>query len=192
MKNSILIFVMLLSISNLDAQIAISEFFLSDAEKEYYGDHPEYIPDFQFLDAGVGTSFRMGTLLFPSLDAYVALGSLEFEAYWKYSEWNQIPLHSFAGGVNIYLFKFFEENKFFVSYNYITNPDSEVLKDNEGNFIDQTAEEGHAFYIGVNGGRIFYMKLGIMKTPGLEDLYDPRLELGFRLPVSLLVKNKSK
>ncbi len=181
MKKIILIFGIILCVYNVGAQNDIASIRNQNALREKCSEYYDLCYDVPLISVSCGTSIRMGTLLFPSLDAYIVFGPLEFEGYWKYSEWCGIPLHSFSGGVNFYLKKFSDSDFLFLSYNYITNADSEILKVSDNNFIDRTSD-GHAFCIGFNGNRVFYTKIGFMINSGLQDKWDPRIELGFKLP----------
>ena len=129
------------------------------------------------LNAGIGTSVRLGTLLFPSVDAYLSLGPVEVEGYWKYSEYNGDPLHSFGVGTNIFIYRTVDNNRFFLSYDYVLDAETEVV-DYDPYKIKKG--EGHIFCLGFQGEAPAFFKIGFMYNPTLKDSWDPRIEFGFK------------
>ncbi len=128
------------------------------------------------FDVGIGTSFRMGTLLMPSLDGYLSVGPVEIEGFWKYSEYNGDPLNSFGLGANIFVLGT-ESGLFFVNYDFVFDAETEVINYSP---YEVKKDLGHIFCLGFQGSVPFFLKIGIMYNPNLKDSFDPRLEFGIK------------
>ncbi len=136
-----------------------------------------------WFNTGIGTSIRMGTLLFPSLDAFVDIGPVTFEGYWKYVDHSEKELNILALGANLHLFKFGYSSDFFISYFYTWN--SEWDEENPSEITDE-----NIFCFGMRGKinpRLqIDFRIGIALNSQIKDKIDPRLEVGFKIPIMKL------
>ena len=167
MKKIIFILVTLCMILNINAQEGISE-------------KPVW------FNTGIGTSIRMGTLLFPSVDAFVDFGPITFEGYYKYVDHSEKSLNIFGASANLHFLKLGYNSSIFVSYSYSMNSEW----NNSENSSEITDE--NIFCIGLQGKinnhlRILF-KLGtaVAVKKNFQDKIDPRIEIGFQIPIRKL------
>ncbi len=175
MKKTILILgIILCGIQGINAQNSLI-FPNQDKEKTIW------------LNAGLGFGFPMGTFLFPSVNASVLAGPLEFEGFWKYSEYHGIGLHTWAVGADLFLFKIGYNSRFLLNYNYLWDAETDLRDVSTCSYeklyvIDYS--DGHVFNVGIQGklgtrSEISF-KLGVMYNPDIVDKLDPRMELHFQ------------
>lgn len=137
------------------------------------------------INFGIGSSIRMGTLLFPSIDAMFLFGPFEFEGFYKYSDAHGTGLNALGAGVQVCLFNFgcSNDTKIFLAYDRtFTNSDFEIIKNSDDNYSTNLFKQ-NILCLGIKQNtpksRAISARFGVSNDLTLSRKYSPVIEFNY-------------